>query len=152
MSETDLKSEIFDMIEAQLRENPDVDNDTLREKAEAIDPSIKELNSRSFNARYPLQVKRKLAPPKPRKPRKPKAPKAPPEVKDAAPAPAPAAAPAVVAAQIPSPAAYDNAHLHIRETLLDLARDLSNNDPVNLINVISGIDDYVARIKEAFVS
>lgn len=51
---------VMEMIEEELRENPDVSNDVLQEKAAEIDPRIGELSPRSFNARYPLQVKRKL--------------------------------------------------------------------------------------------
>lgn len=51
----------MEMVERALRENPGIGNDVLRERATDIDASIAELSPRSFNARYPLQVKRKLA-------------------------------------------------------------------------------------------
>lgn len=51
---------VMEMVEEALRENPDVSNDELQERASEIDPRIGELSPRSFNARYPLQVKRKL--------------------------------------------------------------------------------------------
>lgn len=57
----DRNERVLEMVEGALRENPDVSNDELQERASEIDPRIGELNARSFNARYPLQVKRKLA-------------------------------------------------------------------------------------------
>lgn len=57
----DRNERVMEMVEEALRENPDVSNDELQERASEIDPRIGELSPRSFNARYPLQVKRKLA-------------------------------------------------------------------------------------------
>lgn len=51
---------VMEMVEEAIRENPDVSNEELQERASEIDPRIGELSPRSFNARYPLQVKRKL--------------------------------------------------------------------------------------------
>lgn len=56
----DRNERVMEMIEKALRENPNVSNDELQERASEIDPRIGELSPRSFNARYPLQVKRKL--------------------------------------------------------------------------------------------
>lgn len=57
----DRNERVLEMVEEALRENPEVSNDELQERASEIDPRIGELSPRSFNARYPLQVKRKLA-------------------------------------------------------------------------------------------
>ena len=51
---------VMEMVEEAIRENPDVSNDELQDRASEIDPRIGELSPRSFNARYPLQVKRML--------------------------------------------------------------------------------------------
>ena len=56
----DRNERVMEMVEEELRKNPDVSNDELQEQAAEIDPRIGELSPRSFNARYPLQVKRKL--------------------------------------------------------------------------------------------
>lgn len=56
----DRNERVMEMVEEALRENPDVSNDELQERAGEIDPRIGELSPRSFNARYPLQVKRTL--------------------------------------------------------------------------------------------
>ena len=51
---------VMEMVEEALRENPDVSNDELQERAAEIDPAIADLSARSFHARYPLQVKRQM--------------------------------------------------------------------------------------------
>lgn len=58
---TDRNPEVMEMVEEVLRENPDVSNSDLKTRAEEIDEEIESLSARQFNARYPLQVKRKLA-------------------------------------------------------------------------------------------
>ena len=82
-----LTETVMQFIEQELKKDPDVKNATLFAGACEIDESIKELNARQFHAKYPLQVKRRMAPKKvarrrPARRRKPAA----------APAPAPAAA------------------------------------------------------------
>lgn len=57
----DRNERVLEMVEEALREDPEVSNDELQQRASEIDPRIGELSPRSFNARYPLQVKRKLA-------------------------------------------------------------------------------------------
>lgn len=57
----DRNERVMEMVEEAIRENPDVSNQELQERASEIDPRIGELSARSFNARYPLQVKRKLS-------------------------------------------------------------------------------------------
>lgn len=57
----DRNDRVLEMVEETLREDPDVANQELQERAAEIDPRIGQLSARSFNARYPLQVKRKLA-------------------------------------------------------------------------------------------
>lgn len=53
-----VSEKVMDMVRRELEKNPDVSNDELFQKAVKIDPSVAELSSRQFNARYPLQVKR----------------------------------------------------------------------------------------------
>lgn len=53
---------VMELVEKQLRKNPEVTNEELFEKAKGVDPSVGELSLRQFHAKYPLQVKRKLAP------------------------------------------------------------------------------------------
>lgn len=58
---TDRNPDVMEMVEEQLRKNPDISNRDLKLKAEDIDSDIENLSARQFNARYPLQVKRRLA-------------------------------------------------------------------------------------------
>jgi hypothetical protein len=51
---------VMEMVEAELRRDPDTSNQQLRRKAEEIDEGIAELSARQFNAWYPLQVRRQL--------------------------------------------------------------------------------------------
>jgi len=57
---------VMSMVEEELRRNPSITTKELFEKALEIDESVKELSARQFNALYPLQVKRRLAPRRPR--------------------------------------------------------------------------------------
>jgi hypothetical protein len=58
---------VMEMIEAELKKNPDISNPELFEKAKTIDKSVAKLSPRQFNAMYPLQVKRAMKPARPRK-------------------------------------------------------------------------------------
>ena len=57
----DRNPDVMEMVERELREDPDVSNRDLKLKAEEIDEDVEDLSARQFNARYPLQVKRKLS-------------------------------------------------------------------------------------------
>lgn len=56
----DVKEQVFEMIRETLRENPEVSTGELQERAAKIDPGVADLSTRSFHARYPLQVKRPM--------------------------------------------------------------------------------------------
>ena len=62
VSGTDHK--IREMIGRALKKDPDISNAELQKKAKRIDKGVSQLSPRAFNARYPLQVKRKLSPKK----------------------------------------------------------------------------------------
>jgi hypothetical protein len=64
MAETNKK--VMTMVEEELRKTPGISTKELFQKALKIDKSIGDLSPRQFNALYPLQVKRRLAPRKPR--------------------------------------------------------------------------------------
>lgn len=68
MAEIDGK--VLDAVEAALKEDPKATVDELLQVALKVNPSLAQLSKRQFHARYPLQVKRKLSPPKPRRPRR----------------------------------------------------------------------------------
>jgi hypothetical protein len=50
---------VMAMIERELAKDPSISNEALLEKAKKIDASVGGLSARQFNARYPLQVKRR---------------------------------------------------------------------------------------------
>lgn len=58
--------EVMTMVEEELRRDPGVATSELFQKALEIDKDIGGLSPRQFNALYPLQIKRRLAPRKPR--------------------------------------------------------------------------------------
>ena len=57
----DVNDEVMEMVRKELKKNPDAENKDLYAKAKEVDGSIDDLSLRQFHARYPLQVKRKLA-------------------------------------------------------------------------------------------
>lgn len=61
MPEVEKKDAIMEMVRQELSDDPDAENKDLYAKAKKIDPSVDDLSLRQFHARYPLQVKRKMA-------------------------------------------------------------------------------------------
>ncbi len=60
----DVNAKVMKMVEDEIGKNPNVTTAELYEKAKKIDKGMEKLSARQFNARYPLQVKRKMAPPR----------------------------------------------------------------------------------------
>lgn len=60
----DIDEKVMQVVEKELKKNPDASVDELLEVAKKVNPSVAELTKRQFHARYPLQVKRRLNPPK----------------------------------------------------------------------------------------
>ena len=56
-----MNENVMKFIESELKRDSDVSNATLFEGAKLIDETIGDLNPRQFHAKYPLQVKRRLA-------------------------------------------------------------------------------------------
>lgn len=127
-----------------LKRNPDVKNAELFAGACEIDASVAELSPRQFHAKYPLQVKRRLATAE--------APKAAPKARRAvAPTvaePAPAAAPRAPAAEAPAVGGGDAAA--VRGLLLSLVRELANAETqAETIEVMARLDGYVNDVMQA---
>lgn len=59
MAEVDPK--VMDFVEKTLKENPSIELEDLFRMARKVSDSIQDLSRRQFNARYPLQVKRRRA-------------------------------------------------------------------------------------------
>ena len=144
-----------------LKRNPDVKNAELFKGACEIDASVAELSARQFHAKYPLQVKRRLAAAAPAPKRAaPARKRAAPARKRAAPAPKPAPAPApaapAVAEPAPAPAVAeapsvgDGDAAAVRGLLLSLARELANaGTQAETIEVMARLDGYVDDIMQA---
>lgn len=116
---------VMAMVEEELSKNPGVSNEELFEKAKKIDKKVGDLTSRQFNARFPLQVKRRLAAAKPRRGR------------------ARAGRRGAAARQADRGA--------VREVLLDFASDVAGTqqNPGELVKVLKGVDGYVERVIRA---
>ncbi|MBW3535238.1 MAG: hypothetical protein KY453_08500 [Gemmatimonadetes bacterium] len=50
---------VMSLVEEELKKNPGTSTEELYEKAKGASPAIGKLTLRQFNARYPLQVKRR---------------------------------------------------------------------------------------------
>ncbi len=55
------KDKVMALVERRLAKQPDLETSQLYEEAKKVDPSVGDLTLRQFHARYPLQVKRRLA-------------------------------------------------------------------------------------------
>lgn len=112
-----VNEKVMKMVEEELRQNPGVSTKDLFQKAVKLDKSINELSPRQFNALYPLQVKRRMAPRRPR-----------------------AAATARARRRNVDRAA-------VRTALLKFAMDIAAaEDRADVIEVIGNVDQYVDRV------
>ena len=59
MAKTDEK--VMAVVEAELKKDPDASVQDLYDKAKSVNSAIGKLTLRQFNARYPLQVKRRMS-------------------------------------------------------------------------------------------
>ena len=125
---------VMEYVERTLEANPGVTNADLFAGAREIDPSVGQLTARQFHAKYPLQVKARLAKaaaPKPKTPPEPEVP----------------AAEEATAPEKPSAEAGDP--VAVRRLLLDLAKELASAESkAEVIEVMARLDDYVAEIME----
>ncbi|HZD06308.1 MAG TPA: hypothetical protein VE173_15465 [Longimicrobiales bacterium] len=143
MAKTETDEKVMEMVEQELKKNPAVSVDELQEKAKSINQDVASLTARQFHARYPLQVKRRMA----TKGRAAKATRAP--KKKAAPrrtrrarAKAPAAAPAPAAAGADRDA--------IRGTFLSFASALTAAEArKDLVKVLANVDKYIDQVVKA---
>ena len=126
---------VMEFVERTLEANPGIANADLFAGAREIDPSVAVLSARQFHAKYPLQVKARLARDAAAKPEAPPQPEVPPPAEEAAAADAPPRTGAPVA---------------VRSLLLDLAKELANAESqADTIDVMARLDDYVAGIMKA---
>jgi hypothetical protein len=57
----EVDEKVMGFVEKVLEEDPEIQNEDLFERTKKFKPSIARLSKRQFNARYPLQVKRRRA-------------------------------------------------------------------------------------------
>ncbi len=136
---------VMQLVETELKINPKATAKELQQKAKAVSAAVGKLSVRQFHAKYPLQVRRKLAPKKPRRaaPKKPRraAPKKP---RRAAPKKPRRAAPTARAArgQVNREA--------IRNTLMTFAKDVSAAEGKSeTIAVLGNLNKYIDAILRA---
>ena len=137
---------VMQMVESELKKNPDISNKELLDKARGIDKNVEKLTARQFNATYPLQVKRSMKPARKRTGGK--------RGKAAGGkgarggrgrgAPAGGGTGSKRGRQ-----AGDGSRDQVRQVLFELARDVAEGDRGTLVKVVAGIDRYVDRILKA---
>lgn len=115
----DSVEKVMRFVEQKLQENPDIETSELFELAKKEDPAVENLSLRQFNARFPLQIKRRKSmadparKPRPRRRRRPQGATA--EGRDA-----------------------------VRQIFLRFASDLSAaEERKELVGVIAKVDHYV---------
>lgn len=137
---------IMEFVVRALEADPGISNADLFAGAREIDPSVAELSARQFHAKYPLQVKARLAKAAAAEPDAPPEPE-PPLAEETAAEDAP---PVEEAAAEDAPLAGTGDPAAIRRLLLDLAKELANAESqADTIEVVARLDDYVAEIMKA---
>ncbi len=129
MARVEKLDKVMQLVEKELKKNPKATAKELQQKAKAVSPSVGKLSVRQFHAKYPLQVRRTLAPKKPRR---------------AAPKRPRRAAPKARAArgQVNREA--------IRNTLMTFAKDVSAAEGKSeTIAVLGKLDNYIDAIIRA---
>ena len=126
---------VMEYVERTLEANPGIANADLFAGAREIDPSVGQLTGRQFHARYPLQVKARLA-----RAAAPEA-KTPPE---------PEVPTAEETAAADAPPVETGDPVAVRRLLLDLAKELASAESkAEVIEVMARLDEYVAEIMKA---
>lgn len=141
MADTDPK--VMAYVEKTLAKNPDASGEELFEGAKKLNRAIGKMSRRQFHARYPLQVKRKAAGGTRRSSRKRQG--ATRRRAGARPAPRPVTRRARATA--PAPATRDA----IRGSLLSFALQLASADDKDVMQVMTGVDEYVDQIMDHII-
>lgn len=125
------EDKVMALVEDEIRRNPDIETSTLYEKAKSSIPSVGKLSLRQFNARYPLQIKRRMA------------------MSDTSKSPKPSASRGGRRKARAQRAAGGDRDA-VRQVLLRFAADLSAaDDRSDVVRVLAGIDGYVDDVVKA---
>ncbi len=135
MARVEKIDKVMQLVEKELKKNPKATAKELQQKAKAVSEAVGKLSVRQFHAKYPLQVRRRLAPKKPRR--------AAPKARAAAKRPRRAAPKARAArGQVNREA--------IRNTLMTFAKDVSAAEGKSeTIAVLGKLDNYIDAIIRA---
>lgn len=133
MADTDPK--VMAYVEKALAKDPDASGEALFEGAKKINRGISRMSRRQFHARYPLQVKRRAAGGR----RKPSG------KRKASARRKPSTTTAGRKARVSS-IAGNGARDAIRGSLLSFALQLASADDKDVMNVMTGVDEYVDQI------
>ncbi len=115
---------VMEMVENELKTNPDVENAELFEKAKKIDKGTGKLTLRQFHARYPLQVKRRKAPKRKKKT-------------------------AAKGRRRRTTARPSDSRDAVRDILTELVRNTAGMDGAGLVDLMASLDGYVDRVMKA---
>lgn len=127
MSNADDK--VYAAVEAALKKNPAASVDELFDLAKGVNSAVGKLTKRQFHARYPLQVKRRMNPPKRRKK---------------------ARAKAVQRRGRPARTTNGSARDSVRSTFMKFASDLAAAEArKDVVKVVAGVDRYVDEVLKA---
>ncbi len=118
-----VNDKVMQFVERELKKNPKASTTELYGKAKKVSRSVSKLSIRQFHAKYPLQVKRKLAAKKPRKPR---------------------------AKAKQQPTGTDANREAIRQVLLGFAKDVAAAEgQAETIEIMANLDCYVDKVAKA---
>ena len=118
-----VNDKVMQFVERELKKNPKASTTELYGKAEKVSRSVSNLSIRQFHAKYPLQMKRKLAAKKPRKPR---------------------------AKAKQKPTGTDANREAIRQVLLGFAKDVAAAEgQAETIEIMANLDGYVDKVAKA---
>ena len=124
-----INEKVMAMVEEQLAKTPDISTRDLYAKAKSAVSAIGRLSLRQFNARYPLQVKRRKSSAR-RRPKR--------------------GATTKPTASRSARRGPDSNRDAVRKILLDFAGDLSGaEERKDLVRVLAGVDGYVDRVIKA---
>jgi hypothetical protein len=126
----EINEKVMEFVKETLDKSPKINLDELFERAKELSDDVAELSKRQFNARYPLQVKRRLAQATPGKGSKRKT-----------------TAAAKRRSRSAAAAKAEASKAAIRQVLLRFAADLAGaEERKDLVKVLAGVDRYVDEV------
>ena len=120
----DIDEKVMAFVKETVEKSPKVSLDELFERAKKISSDVAELSKRQFNARYPLQVKRRLAQASHKK-----------------------SGATRGRGRKASAAKAEASRAAVRQVLLRFATDLAGaDDRKDLVEIVAGVDRYVDQV------